>query len=225
MCRSVHIILRYNLTLMVALRPKLWRAFTTFFFFGNISIDFVFHLFFLWVSVRLVATHMLICLAAWDTVECSKSLLSMVEELIISGSYFSQRWCFLWVFIVVILGKSVFILTAGNFASSKHAFPFLTFGLRAYLHVVPPESDHPNISIRNCDHHSALPPARARCILVVLEWHLESCCGRFIGLRSRPRRMVHKGCLAERNDGKPGHLERCAWRAVSLLVHISRITC
>lgn len=105
----------------------------------------------------------------------------------------------------------------GNLTTSEHALPLVAPCVCAHLHVVTPPSKHSNIPVWDHHHHSALPPSRARRVLLVLEWDLESSCGRPTGLRGGASRMVRERCLAKGDAGQSRGLERSARGVVSSL--------
>lgn len=107
--------------------------------------------------------------------------------------------------------------SSGHLTTSEHALPLVASCVRAHLHVVPPPSKHANIPVWDHHHHGALSPSRPRRVLLVLEWDLESSCGRPTGLRGGASRVVRERCLAKGDAGQSRGLERSARGTVSSL--------
>lgn len=122
--------------------------------------------------------------------------------------------------IYILYGKRKRTSSPGNLTTSEHALPFVAPCVCAHLHVVPPPSKHSNIPVRDHHHHSAIPSSRPRRVLLVLEWDLESSCGRPTGLRGGASRVVRERCLAKGDAGQSRGLERSARGTVSSLCNL-----
>ena len=96
-----------------------------------------------------------------------------------------------------------------TFPAGKSPIPFLTPCLCPNLPLVPASPVHSHIPLWSRDYFRSLPPNRPCRSRLDGERHLESRSSGSSRMRSRSRRVVHEGCLDERDGRQTDDPERC----------------
>lgn len=123
-----------------------WRAITTFFYFGSISLDFVFHLFFLWALTLYSEKGVLLREeTACGIAECWRNRRSQTKKQITSGSFFYLQWCCSYV-VVLPLPAACFASFYLKALSPLVNLPFLSSSL-AFVPIYLWSRRHPTTPI------------------------------------------------------------------------------
>jgi len=114
--------------------------------------------------------------------------------------------------------------TEDTLPSREPSVPFLPPRLCSNLSLVPASPVHTHIPLWSRDDLCTLPPPCPRWSCLDGKWHLESRRSGSSWMCSRPRWMVHEGCLDERDGRQTDDSERCPGFTVCFPLSSQRAT-